>query len=735
MTINWAKQLVPTPLKAGIFCVLISSAVYLSFDTQKPELLQALDNQLTSTMFHWRGAQNPQHPIIIVDIDEASLAAFGQWPWSRNIVARLIDKIQQQGAKVIGLDIMFIEPDRTSPVHLIQNYPQLAKSLNPPLATLDHDQQLGDTLAGSDSVLGYAMISKNDGLKNPADLPFPSANLTIANKAVSFKQLQLISVYRAAINQSSIAQAQSEGFLNFFPESSGSVHKVPLMLALNARPYPSMALEVARIALNQQTIKIHTANAETAGKYGLIGLSVGQNYIPTDDQGQMSVNFRGPWRSFEYISAAELLNNNKYPQIKDAIILLGTSATGLLDLQTTPFSRMSPGVEIHANIIDNIMAADPLRHDLLTEIGITICMIIIGGLSLTLLLARSRPMLGAIGAMLMVSSTVAGNYLFLFSNGTVIGITYPLLTLIIICLVVTLSNYLFVERQKQFIQGAFRHYLAPQVVEQLVQNPDQLSLSGQEKELTVMFSDIRNFTSISETMDSVALANFMNRYLTEMGHVIMGGHGMIDKFIGDAIMAIWGTPVDDPEHALQAVKSALKMKTLTAQLREQWLSENLPAIHIGIGLNTGPMRVGNFGSEQVFNYTVIGDQVNLASRLEGLNKPYGTTILISERTKDLVAKEIICRPIDLVRVKGKLQAVEIFEPLYIGKQTTAEIELWQQALKHYRQQRFVEAKKELQTLNQQTPHKLYQLYLQRLDQFLLQPPPEDWDGCFVHTSK
>ena len=686
-------------------------------------------------MFHWRGAEAPRHPIVIVDIDEPSLATLGQWPWPRNTVAELIKKIQQQGAKVIGLDIMFIESDRTSPIHFLKTYPQLADSFSSLSGSLDHDQQLGDVLAQSNSVLGYAMISKDDGLKNPADLPFPSANLSLTTDNVSFNKLQLIPVYRAATNQVSIAQALSEGFLNFFPESSGTVHKVPLLLALNETPYPSMALEVARIAMNEPTLKIHPAETENDGKRGLIGLSIGNNFIPTDDQGQMTINFRGPWRSFEYISAVELLNDKQFPQINQAIVLLGTSAIGLLDLQTTPFSRMSPGVEIHANIIDNILAADPMRHDVLTEIGITITLLIVGGLSLTLILARTSPLFGAMAALLMVLSTIAGNYLFLFKNASIVGITYPLLTIVLICLVVTLSNYFLVERQKQFIQGAFRHYLAPKVVEQLLQHPDHLSLSGQEKELTVMFSDIRNFTSISETMDSVALANFMNRYFTEMGEVIMQGQGMIDKFIGDAIMAIWGTPLDEPKHALQAVKSALQMQLLTEQLRQQWVNENLPEIYIGIGLNTGPMRVGNFGSEQVFNYTVIGDQVNLASRLEGLNKIYGTTILISERTKNLVADEIQCRAIDLVRVKGKLQAVEIFEPLYLGKQSNPDLEQWQLTLNLYRQQRFLEARNELEKLNQQTPHLLYQLYLQRVEQFIQTPPASDWDGCFVHSTK
>jgi len=269
----------------------------------------------------------------------------------------------------------------------------------------------------------------------------------------------------------------------------------------------------------------------------------------------------------------------------------------------------------------------------------------------------------------------------------------------------------------------------------LLQNPAQLSLAGQERVLSVMFCDIRNFTSISEGMDSVALADFMHRYLTEMSRVITEERGMIDKFIGDAIMALWGAPVEDPDHPLQAVKCALRMIERTAQLRQQWLTEGLPEIRIGVGINTGPMRVGNFGSEELFDYTVIGDQVNLASRLEGLNKSYGTSILLSEQTSSRVAGEVICRPIDLVRVKGKEQPVEIFEPLRIGRDADPELEQWRKALQHYRQRRFSEAHSELAILNRKSPQRLYQLYLERTEQFLQTPPPADWDGCFRHQTK
>lgn len=727
------RLLKPTPFKAGLLCVLLACVFYLSFGASKPALLQALDNQLTSAMFRFRGTEPPQHSIVIVDIDEKSLSKLGQWPWPRDIVARLVERISQQGAKVIGLDMMFIEADRTSPKNLFQRYPQIGAGLAKILPGLDHDQQLGDVLAQTDSVLGYAMLTQDDGLKDPAALPFPSANLQLAAEGIGFDQLSLIPAYRATANQPAVAQALSEGFLNFFPEPSGAVYRVPLLLSLDGIPYPSLALEVARIALGEKNLKIHPVPA-AGGKHSLLGISLGDRFIPTDDLGQMTINFRGPWQTFKYLSAADLLEATN-PELQGAVVLIGTSAAGLLDLQTTPLSRLIPGVEIHATIVDNLLAGDPLKHDILTEIGITISLIIVGGILLSLLLACSGPIKGAVGALAILLVAISGNYLLLFKSGNIVGLTYPLLTIVLIWLLVTLANYFLVERQKQFIQGAFQHYLAPQVVEQLLQNPKQLSLAGQEKVLTVMFCDIRNFTSISEKMDSVALANFMNRYLTEMSQLIMAGRGMIDKFIGDAIMAIWGAPLTDEEHALHAVKAALEMQGKTEQLKEKWLFEGLPEISVGIGINSGPMRVGNFGSEQLFDYTVIGDQVNLASRLEGLNKIYGSKILISEQTRKQLAGKVLCRPIDLVRVKGKQQPVEIFEPLRVATEVDPELVQWQQALNEYRQQRFTEAKSELAILNRKAPQPLYQLYLERTDQFLVTPPPADWDGCFTHQSK
>lgn len=733
----------PTPFKAGLGCILLAGLLYLSFGADKPALLTALDSQITSAMFRWRGPQPADPGVVIVDIDERSLKRVGQWPWPRHQVAALVEAIRAQGARVIGLDVLFIEPDRTAPGWVLKQLPEsrvaaetvslLRKWAADPAS--DYDRLLGQALAETPSVLGYAMILQRDGLENQHQRPFPSATLLLQPTALNFDQLNLRSAYRATPILPAIAMASSEGFVNVFPARSGAILKVPLLIALDGIPYPSLTLEMVRIGLKETNLTLHAAASGPAGHRGLVGVSIGQQFIPTDDRGELTVNFRGLYRSYPYIPAADLLAGQHFPEIDGAYVLLGTSASGLLDLQTTPFSNSFPGVEIHANVIDNLLHGNPLEHDIFTEIGITFSLIILGGLLLTSILAYGRPLPGAGAALLLIGLTIAGSYRFLFLNGTVIGLTFPLTTIIAIWLVVTLANLLLVDQQKRFIQGAFRHYLAPQVISQLLQHPEELSLVGQEMELSVMFGDIRDFTGLSERMDTAELAAFMNRYLSEMSRVITNEQGMIDKFIGDAVMAIWGAPLEDSDHPLHAVSAALMMQERVALLAPEWQAMGLPEIRIGIGINTGAMRVGNFGSEELFDYTVVGDQVNLASRIEGLNKIYGTTILISGSTRNAVCDRIPCRRIDLVRVKGKELQVELYEPLGFDMKPETEIRQWEAALDLYRQRQFSQAQHLIQQLEDASPHPLYRLYLERIAQFRRTPPPPEWDGCFIHLRK
>jgi len=736
-----------TPFKIGCLVILCSSLLYFSFGDHKPHLLQRFDNQIYDAMFRWRGTTPTTKSVVIVDIDEKSLSAIGQWPWPRDTVAQLLRTIADNGAKVIGLDIVFAEEDNTSPKHiggsfekfLAENLPDEATARLKTDKRFDHDLIMGEVVSQTPTVLGYVFQTVNDGLKNESDKPFPSINIDIKPSELGFDELTMPTAYRAIVNVPDIAMAETEGFFNVFPDPAGTVRKVPLLIMLDGVPYPSLVLEMLRTAQNIPQITIHASHQSDKNYHSILGISLGNQFIHTDSTGQVTVNYRGPGFTFPYVSASDLLQGKHMEQLKDAYVLVGTSAAGLLDLRATPFSNVYPGAEVHASVIDNLLNNDPFEHDIFTEIGLTYTVIIVGGLSLTALLSYSSPLIGGFGGMtLIVLCLFYGNYQQLFLNHQLAGITYPLATIFTIFLFVTLFNYFFKDREKRFVQGAFGHYVSPDVVKELITSPEKLSLAGHEKVITIFFNDIRGFTSISERMDSKQLGLFMNEYLTAMSSVIMENKGTVDKFIGDAIMALWGAPLDDDDHAANAVRASLQMMQTLHKMRAVWAEQGLPPIDIGIGLNTGMVSVGNFGSNQRFDYTVIGDNVNLASRLEGLNKIYGTNILISESTLKALKGRFACRFVDLVRVKGKTKPVSIYEPIMEGQGPASlqkDLEEFQHAMDLYREKAFDQSLLIIKQLQMNNPTALYKLYIERINHFRHNSPPAAWDGVYTATSK
>jgi len=735
-----------SPFKVGCLVTLAAVLLFASFGLQKPDILKTLDNRLTDTMYRWRGTITPTQPIVIVDIDEKSLRAIGQWPWPRDTVARMIHNLNGGGAKVIGMDIVFAEADRTSPKNFVdelqQFFPvQLPQETLAELKTretLDHDLILGKALSATPSILGYVFQTQDDGLKNQTDIPFPSGITRLVPDNISYEDTSLIRAYRAITNVATVAQSQSEGFFNVFPDNAGTVRRVPLFMMMDNVPYPSLSLEMARIGMGHQGATIHVSRQGKAFPKDILGIELGTTFIPTDEKGQLTVNFRGPGQTYPYLSAMDILAGKNLEQVQGKYVLVGTSAAGLLDLRATPFSNIYPGVEVHATIIDNILTGDPFTHDIFTEIGITYALLLVGGIGLSALLVYATPLAGGLGGVLLFLATVAGNYFFFFSRNQLLGLSYPLLTVLVIFLVVTLFNYFFEGQKKRFISTAFGHYVSPEIVHQLLEHPEKLSLRGEQKNLTVLFSDIKGFTSISEKMTSEELGLFMNEYLTAMSRIVLEGKGTVDKFIGDAIMAIWGAPLDDEDHAANCVRAAFRMTKKLEELRADWQKRGLPGVDIRIGINTGIMSVGNFGSDQRFDYTVMGDNVNLASRLEGSNKAYGTGIIISEYTKAALGDRFYCRLLDLVRVKGKDMPVRIYEPLCEGEPETElkkETEAFDEALRLYTNREFQEAGMSIHALKINRPLPLYDLYLDRIAHFAANPPPVDWDGAFTFTTK
>ena len=759
---------------AGVVVIVVAVIYYLVGGREADRFVTALDDHVLDAMFRTRGMSLTSGQVVIVDIDEKSLSRLGQWPWPRTRMAELFRKIDAAGAKVAGLDIVFAEPDRTSPLQfapVFQKY--FREGVDPKAEIPDNDAVLGTAVGETRTVLGYFFQMSDDGLRAAKPQP-PAPQFSIpatsiapgvwvdANgklqppknrdgaaheRDVPVDALNKVPLsYRPVLNLETIGQnCLSEGFFNAEPGSSGTIRQVPLFIrydmdASTAKEpdkrvavfYPSLPMEMLREGFKE-------APKLSVGHNGFAGVSFGQRAVPTDDRLQICLNFRGPPSTFRYVSAVDVLDGVLGANtLRDKYVLIGTSTWGLRDLRATPFASTCPGVEILATVIDNILVGDPLRQDEYTQTGVVLTIIVLGGLLLAALLSYAGPVPGGIAGVVTVFLVVFCNYRFFFLRQQVVGVAYPLLTLLLVFVVVTLFNFFFEGREKRYIRGAFSLYVSPSVVDELVRRPEKLSLEGEVKVLSVMFSDIRGFTSISEKLKAREMSAFLNEYLTAMTDIIMGERGTVDKFIGDAIMAIWGAPLDDADHAANAARGSLRMMDRLHEPQKQWAARDLPFVDIGIGVNTGEMSVGNMGSRNRFDYTVIGDNVNLASRLEGLNKEYGTNILVSESTRTALGDAFPCRLVDQVRVKGKKLPVRIYELLGEGaldEVRKAEVAAWDTVLEQYFQREFAPALATLQRLHAARPLKLYELYLERLESFQANPPGADWDGVYTFTHK
>ncbi len=746
-------------------------------------LLNSLNHRGTDVMFYLRGARPTTGRVVIVDIDEKSLASkeLGQWQWPRDKLARILRNINAAGPKAIGLDIVFAEPDRTSLSRILPDIEKrIGKKLDPEPGD-NHDEVLGLAVEETKTVVGYFFAVEKDERKRsssiaavtvipaakkmpsiqelyPPDLrkyciDLPGGELAPTGPGMSAEK-SIPEAYRAVLNVDDIdLGAETAGFFNAEPDDSGMVRKVPLLYCCLLsepplepggkelfNPTVGVGLSLAMLKVGADVKEIHYLASRDEGIYAL---KIGPNEVYVDGQAHIFVNYRGPAGpaegTFEYVSAIDVYRGQvPREKLSGKYVLVGTSATGLKDLRATPFTSAGPGVEVHANVIDNFLASDALRHDPHLEIMVTLMLVLIGGIALSAILAYAGPLWGGLAGVVFMLLATVGNYYAFFLNNQVIGVTWPLLTVLAIFLTVTLANYFTEGKQKRFLHGAFSTMVSPEVVGEIVKDPGKLSLSGEEKELTVMFADIRNFTGISEKLAPNEICQLLNEFLTEMTEIIQGHHGTVDKFIGDEIMAFWGAPTDDPRHAENAVRAGISMRRGVREFAVEWSKRGLPLFDMGVGLNAGVVRVGNMGSRDRFNYTVIGDNVNLASRLQGLNKAYGTGFIISQSVLDLLPEEFLVRPVDMVRVVGREQPVAIYEPLAVDRSdesAVAAAEAFARALRRYRQRKFTEAREIVAALNAEKAEKLYAVYIERLEALEADPPGADWDGVFVFKTK
>jgi len=700
----------------------------------------AYDSRLQWTM---PGTVDPR--VVIVDIDEKSLLEQGHWPWPRNKLARMIDMLfDQYKIDVLGFDVLFAERDDSSGLKSLEAMERgefrqdkkFANALNRLRPQLQHDQIFADSLKNRRVVLGYYFQHGSANTAKVGQLPAPA----MAAGSFDVRSVGAMVASGYAANLPELQQAAtSGGFFNASPliDSDGVVRRVSLLQMHNEALYETLSLAVARVALREPRAELVYEGGDTSA-VGLESLKLGRRLIPVDVDMAALIPYRGKQGSFRYVSASEVLQGKVDADVmRGAIVLVGTTAPGLLDLRTAPMQDSYAGVEVHANMITSIID-ESIRARPAYTVGLELVLLFAAGL----LLALTLPILSPLYSTVVTAATFAGMVglnLYLWKVSQLIVPLASGLVLVSGLFVLNMSYGYFVDaRGKRLLARLFGQYVPPELVDEMAQDPGAYSLEGSIRDMTVLFSDVRGFTTISEGLDPKQLTQLMNEFLTPMTHVIHHHRGTIDKYMGDAIMAFWGAPVPDTDHARNALLAAMDMIAKLESLQDHFKSRGWPPIKVGVGLNTGDMTVGNMGSEFRLAYTIMGDAVNLGSRLESLTKSYGVQIIVSEFTMARVP-DFAYRELDWVRVKGKDRAVKIYEPLGLADQVSAadsaELAEFNQALLFYRSQDWVQAQAAFEDLQQRKPNRLlYGLYLERVAHFVQNPPAVDWDGtCTLMT--
>ncbi|MCX7982270.1 MAG: adenylate/guanylate cyclase domain-containing protein [Syntrophales bacterium] len=706
-----------TTVSPAKITVLIVFLTLIAFFVDTPFLrfieLKSLDLRMV-----YRGTIKPGPEVAIVAIDEKSLSELGRWPWSRKHIALLVDSLKSYGVKAVGFDIVFSEPEGEA------------------------DRVLSQSIERADNVtLGYFFHTSKRDMGHLKEKDINTALDLIGNSQYPIVQVKsppaediLFQAYAAVPSIELIAQgAVNSGFFNAFPDSDGVIRKSPLVIKCKDNFYFPLSVALILQYLDHPPIRLKLS------EIGVEEIILEDTRIPTDEAGRLLINYLGPARTFPHYSAVDVINKKIQPELlKDRIVIVGATATGIYDLRVTPYSNIYPGVEIHANIIDNILHKNFLEHSSWTTFLDALAIIVFGFL-VGIIVPRTKAIPGLIATLALLLSFLAFNFIAFAKFKIWLNLTYPLLAMATLFLFINIYRYMTEEKEKKKIKNAFQYYLTPTVINEILTDPSKLKLGGEKKDLSVMFSDIRGFTTISEQLSPEELVSLLNEYLTAMTKKVFKYDGLLDKYIGDAIMAVFGAPIDQPDHALRACRTALEMMEELQNLQKKWDAEGKPKIDIGIGINSGDMVVGNMGSDMRFDYTVMGDNVNLASRLEGLNKEYGTHIIISESTYERIKDVLLAREIDAVRVKGKKQPVKIYELLGEKKDAPlheAYIKTFEDALNLYRAQKFDEAIALFQkTLDIRPGDPPSTMYLKRAAELKENPPGPDWDGVFTMTRK
>lgn len=717
-------------------------------------VLQQLDDIIYDARLRATMPQTLDERIVIVDIDEKSLGEIGRWPWGRNKLADLATELfDNQQVALLGFDVVFAEPDDSSGLKRLKQLAQnelrdqtgFTDKLSQLQASLDYDAVFSKAIENRPVVMGYYFTSDRDGRVSGV---LPTS--VMRKDALQGRPIKFTSWNGYGSNLEIIAKAAPmAGFFNSITEGDGVVRSIPLLAEFKGQYYESLSLAMFRMLAGLPVVEPGFPKEKflTRNYQGLESILLTQGSktlaLPVDDRVATLVPFRGKGGvnggSFQYVSAADVIAGRIQPaSLKNKIVLLGTTAPGLLDLRVTPVGETYPGVETHANVISGFLDGKVfVKPDY--AIGFEVLILILSGLTLAIAL----PLLSAPKAVLLSMSAIAAVVGLNFWLFTSYGLVLPLASALVMstaAFALNMSYGYFVEsRSKRELASLFGTYVPPELVNEMVKNPDSYSMTATTKELTVMFCDMRGFTKMSESMEPTALQSLLNGVFSRLTDLIRSNRGTIDKYMGDCVMAFWGAPVDTPDHARLAVKTSIEMAEAIKKLNAEHQLKGLPEIGIGIGLNTGIMCVGDMGSDIRRSYTVIGDAVNLGSRLEGLSKIYGVEIVVSDATRHL-APEFAWQELDKVRVKGKDKAVAIFWPLGqlegIKVDKLAEIKAWGQALRAYRAQDWDQCDVHLLNLQRLHPRKyLYQLYEERVASMRLLPFDPEWDGATNFDTK
>jgi adenylate cyclase len=706
--------------------------------------LDIMELRTVDLRFISRGEQTPDPRIVLAVIDEKSIAREGKWIWPRSKMAKLVHELSQAGAKVIAFDIGFLEPDQ-SKQQVFRVIDQLKDKIRQDGTQAffenlkkesDYDNMLAEAIRDSNAkvVLGYFFhinpeeapgLTKEERRIHIENISGSEYKLLQLDSPEALKSLRL-EAYAPQSNISEIAkQTPFSGYFNMMPDKDGVVRSIPAIIKLKNSLYPPLSLLTASIALNKNLL-LHIDDV------GVKSLKVGDISVPTDESGRILINYRGPGKTFPHIPVTDILNRNVNPDnLKDKIVLVGATAIAIYDLRVTPFANEFPGLEIHANIIDNILNRQILHRPDWMAIFDVMAMVFFG-----ILLGLILPRVGAFWGFIITAAIFSSHILIcqhLFQKGLVLNLVYPLVVTLVIYVGITAYRYVTESGQKKFIRDAFSYYLAPSVVKQLIESPEKLILGGEERNITAFFSDVQSFTSISEKLSPQDLVQLLNEFLTEMTDVILKYEGTVDKFEGDAIIAFFGAPNELGNHAEIACKACIDMQKRLAVLREKWKSESRPELKMRIGLCTGPAVVGNMGSKSRMDYTMMGDTVNTAARLEGVNKLYGTYIMMSESTHHAIDKDkFLTRELDAIYVVGKQIPITIYQLIGYAEDNLAReaVLQYEKGLAAYRQQQWDESaaffNAALNLLPEDGPSRAM---AERCEQFK-RNPPSGWNGVF-----